>query len=105
MRGKPFQVKLADDEARSADPFGITGSDNAIPDQRLPAAHSKTGEQAAAVNRDGGGAKKKANGNFRIFRGLAARFAQLPGTFQARVLVLIEFKVKFLEFRTHRRSE
>jgi hypothetical protein len=29
MRGKPFQVKLADDEARSADPFGIPVSQTA----------------------------------------------------------------------------
>ena len=99
--GKPFQVKLADDEGRSADPFGITGSDDAIPDQRFPAAHSETGEQAAAVNRNGGSAEKKADGNLRIFWGFAARSTQPPGIFQAGIIVLVENKIESLEIGSH----
>ena len=100
--GKPFQVKLADDEGRSADPFGITDSDNAIPDQRFPAAHSETGEQAAAVNGNGGSAEKKAYGNFRIFWRLTPRSTQPPGIFQAGIIVLVENKIESLEIGTHR---
>lgn len=99
-------VELAHDETGAFEPFGMPRSDDPIPNQRFPAAHSKRHDQSAAVFGNRFQMEEETNGRVRAFRRpLQFVLIHPPMVFQPSALVLVEFEVALLQLAANLLSD